>query len=154
MRIFGTNLEHLDEGNAEIEVGEVAADQAQAEEEADRDNRAKIDLASHLNRLPAIEQCSVPSKDLGHNSREDQVVGGQNDRKVCIVVLAFILPWTDSFSAMYIGLSLPNPFADRIHLLNRITDELIAIQMLQSSYQSTKHMEVIALPAHIGGGMS
>ena len=108
-RIFGTDLEHLDEGNAEIEIGEVAADQTQAEEETDRDNGAQIDLASHLNRLPAIEQCGIPSKDLGHDSRENQMISGQHDREICIVVLASVLPATVPFPSCISGYPYRSP---------------------------------------------
>jgi hypothetical protein len=80
-----TDLEHLDESDAEVQIGEVAADQAQAVEETDRNNGAEVDPASHLDGLPAIQECGIPSKDLGYDSREDQVVGCQDDRVLCAV---------------------------------------------------------------------
>lgn len=75
-----TNLEHLDKGDTEVEVGKVAADQAQAEEEANRDNRAKINTASHLDSLPPVKISGVAGENLGHDGRKAQVVGGQDDR--------------------------------------------------------------------------
>jgi hypothetical protein len=81
----GTDLEHLNESNTEIQICEVAADQTQAVEEANRDNGAEINPASHLDGLPAIKESGVSSEDLGHDCREDQVVGGQDDRVFCAV---------------------------------------------------------------------
>ena len=90
---MGTNLEHLDEGNAEVEVGEVTADQAQAEEEADRHDGAEVNTARHLDRLAAIEQSGVPGEQLCHDGREGQVVGGQDDRVPCSCLSMLFSPF-------------------------------------------------------------
>jgi hypothetical protein len=80
-----TNLEHLNEGDAEVQVGKIAADQAQAEEEANGDNGAQVDAPCHLDRFPAIEQCCVPGEKLCHDGRKGQVEGGQDNRVGCQV---------------------------------------------------------------------
>lgn len=54
--IVVTYLEHLNEGNAEIEVRLVSTDQAQTEEEANWHYGTEVDTASHLNLLPSIEE--------------------------------------------------------------------------------------------------
>lgn len=75
----GGGLEHLDEGHAEVQVGKVAADQRQAEKDANGYNCPQVDAPRHLDRLAPIKVCSVASQDLGHDGREDQVVGRQED---------------------------------------------------------------------------
>lgn len=80
------HLEHLDEGNGEVEVGQIAADQTQAEEDTNGDNCADVDPAGHLDRLAAIEEGSPVGEDLGHQGREDEVVGRQNDRVACSTI--------------------------------------------------------------------
>lgn len=75
-----TNLKHLDEGNAEVKICEIAADQAQAEEEANRDNRTEVDTASHLDGFSPVKVGRVSGENLGHDGRKAQVIGCQNDR--------------------------------------------------------------------------
>ena len=77
--IVGTDLEHLDESDTEIEVREVAADQAQTEEETDWDDSAEVDPTGHLDGFPAIKEGGVARKDLGHDGRKGQMVGGEDD---------------------------------------------------------------------------
>lgn len=72
-------LEHLDEGNAEVEVGHVTANQAQTEHYTDGDNSAEVDTASHLDLLTAIEDSSGASEDLGHDGSEGQVPCCEDD---------------------------------------------------------------------------
>lgn len=50
----GGGLEHLDEGDAQVQVRQVAEDEARAEQEADGHDGAQVDLARHLDRLAAI----------------------------------------------------------------------------------------------------
>ena len=121
-----TNLEHLNEGDAEVQIGEVTADQAQAEEEADWDDGAQVDAPRHLDRFPAIEQCRVPSEKLCHDGRKGQVEGGQDDRVGC-QISASCSPSSQSS----IGVFLPKSSVERIHLLKRITEELREIQTLR-----------------------
>ena len=78
-----TYLEHLDEGHTEIEVGEVAADQTQAEEKANRDDGAQIYTAGHLDRLATVEHRGIAGENLGHDRRKGQVVRGQDDGELC-----------------------------------------------------------------------
>lgn len=79
----GRSLEHLDESNREVQVGQVTTDQAQAEEDTDRHDGTHVDTASHLNRLASVENVGPASEDLGHDGRESQVVGRQNNRVAC-----------------------------------------------------------------------
>ena len=44
----GGSLEHLDEGDGEVEVGQVTADQTQAEEDTDGNDCAQVDAARHF----------------------------------------------------------------------------------------------------------
>lgn len=73
-------LDHLNEGNTEVEVGQVAADKTKTEEDTDRDNSAQVNATGHFNRLAAIEEVGVTSHQLSSDGRKGQVVGGQNDR--------------------------------------------------------------------------
>jgi hypothetical protein len=73
------SLEHLNEGNTEVQIGQVAADQTQTEEYTDRHNSAQIDTASHLDSLAAVKEVSVASENLGHDRGERQVVRREDD---------------------------------------------------------------------------
>lgn len=77
-------LEHLDKGDGEVQVGEVAADETRAEEDANGDNSTQVDPACHLDRSTAVEQCGEPCHDLGHDSGKDKVVGCENDGVACV----------------------------------------------------------------------
>lgn len=70
-----TNLEHLNEGNTEVEIGQVSADQAQAEEEANGHDSPEVDAPCHLDCLATVKESGVASKNLGHNGCKRQVVG-------------------------------------------------------------------------------
>jgi hypothetical protein len=48
-------LQHLDERNAQEKIRLIAANQAQAEEEANRADGAQINLAGHFDSLPSIK---------------------------------------------------------------------------------------------------
>lgn len=71
----GCSLEHLNEGNGQVEVSQVAANQTQTEEDTDRDNCAQIDAASHLDRFASIEDVGEPGQNLRNDSRKSQMVG-------------------------------------------------------------------------------
>lgn len=75
----GGGLEHLDKGNAQVEVGHVTANQAQTEHYTDRDDSAEVDTAGHLDLLAAIEDSSGASEDLGHDSSERQMPCCEDD---------------------------------------------------------------------------
>lgn len=49
-------LEHLDERDAERQVRDVPADQAQREKEPDGYDRSEIDLPRHLDSKPSVQQ--------------------------------------------------------------------------------------------------
>lgn len=66
-------LEHLNESDTEIQVGNVSADQTQAEEEANGYNRTEVNAASHLDGLAAIKQVGGAGEDLSHEGCECQV---------------------------------------------------------------------------------
>lgn len=66
-------LEHLDEGDAEVEVHHVAADETAAEEKADGDDGAQVEAARHLDVLAAIEEGGCPGENLGGDGREDEM---------------------------------------------------------------------------------
>lgn len=89
----GCGLEHLDEGNAEVEVGHVTANQAQTEHYTDRDDSAEVDTAGHLDLLTAVEDSSGASEDLGHDGSEGQVPCGEDDGETysqCVVSASFL----------------------------------------------------------------
>ena len=73
-------LEHLDEGNTEVQVGQVTTDQTQAEEDTDGNDGTEVDPAGHLDGLSSIEQSGVSGQQLCRDGREGQVVRGQDDR--------------------------------------------------------------------------
>lgn len=68
-----TYLQHLDEGHTQIQIGHIAADQAQAEEYANRNDGSQENPPGHFHGLPAIEKCSGPREDLGHERGEGQM---------------------------------------------------------------------------------
>lgn len=74
----GGGLEHLDEGDTEVQVGQVAADQTQTEEDTDGHNGAQVDAARHLDSLATIEEVGVAGQDLRHDRGKGQVVGSQD----------------------------------------------------------------------------
>jgi hypothetical protein len=118
-------LEHLDEGNAQVEVSQVTADQAQTEEETDWDNGAEIDTARHLNRLTTIEESCSASHDLGHDGRKGQMPCSEDNR-----VVWRNCQWAGPWMCRALGLGLRNLAVSRIHLLKRMTLELRVIQTL------------------------
>lgn len=68
----------MDESDTEVQVGQVAADQTQTEENTNGDNGAQVDAARHLDSLAAVEEVGVACQDLRHDRGKGQVVGGQD----------------------------------------------------------------------------
>lgn len=123
------SLEHLDEGDAQVQVGQIATDQAQAEEQSNWDNGPQVDPSRHLDRLAPIEEGGVASQKLCHDRREGQVVARQDDR------VAYGAPLSAMRSAQVSpgrleACDLRNSRVSRIHLLNKMTEELMLIQIL------------------------
>lgn len=75
----GGGLEHLNESNGQVQVCQVAANQAQTEEETDRNNSSEIYAAGHLDILTTIKEGGKASHALGHDSGEDLMVRGEDD---------------------------------------------------------------------------
>lgn len=85
------------ESNTEVQVGEVAANQTQAEEETDGDNGSQVYPARHLDGLSAIEERGIARKNLCHDRRERQVVGGEDDGVFCLgLSILFLFPFPSS----------------------------------------------------------
>jgi len=74
-----SHLEHLDEGNGEVEVCEVTADERQREHDTDWDDGAQVYSAGHWNLLPRIQYSCKSSETLGHNSRKGQMPCCEDD---------------------------------------------------------------------------
>lgn len=72
-------LEHLNKGNGEVEVGQVAADQTQAEEDTDWDDGSQVDAAGHLDGLSAIEKSRPAGQDLGNDGGKGKVVSREDN---------------------------------------------------------------------------
>lgn len=119
-----SGLEHLDESNREVEIGQVSAYQTQAEEDTDRDNGTDVDTTSHLDSLSAVKKSCASSHYLGNDGRKGQVVCGEDDG----------VAWIAHMSAKGRGLSeswhVRKLRVSRSHLLNRMTEELKPIQAL------------------------
>jgi hypothetical protein len=81
LRPMSTHLQHLNEGDAQIEIGLVSTDQAQTEEEADREDGAEVDLAGHLDSFASIEKSRGFRQELGHERRKNHVPCRQGDGK-------------------------------------------------------------------------
>lgn len=74
-----THLEHLDEGNREVQVGLVTADQTQTEEYANGNDGAEVDAAVHRHLLARVQDTGEASEGLGHDGRKGQMPSGQED---------------------------------------------------------------------------
>lgn len=72
-------LEHLNEGNGEVEIGQVAADQTQAEEDTNGDDGSQVDATGHLNSLSAIEKSRPAGQNLRNNGGKGKVVSREDD---------------------------------------------------------------------------
>jgi hypothetical protein len=83
-----THLEHLNEGDTEVQVCLVTADQTQTEEETYGHNGAQVDFAGHGHLLSRVEDGGEPGEDLGHDGREDQMPCCEEDGEVWQRLLA------------------------------------------------------------------
>lgn len=68
-----TNLEHLDEWYTQVQVGQVAADEASAVKKANWDDDSQIHATRHFNLLSPIKQTCGSCQDLRSDGREDHV---------------------------------------------------------------------------------
>jgi hypothetical protein len=66
-------LEHLDEGHTQVEVGQVATNQACAVEEADGHDCAQVEASCHFYIFAAVEERCEPGEQLGCCRCEDHV---------------------------------------------------------------------------------
>lgn len=99
MSAAGPYLQHLDEGNAQIQISHVTADQTQTEHQADGDDSAEVDTARHLDRLAAVEEVGGAGQDLGHDSRKGQVPCCKDDREAEVGVIEEVLVEQDDTGA-------------------------------------------------------
>jgi len=83
--LIGTYLEHLDERDAQVQVGHVAAHQTQAEGKADRNNGSQVDATRHLDLLAPIQKGGGARQDLGHDGREGEMPCCQEDGVLCVL---------------------------------------------------------------------
>jgi hypothetical protein len=74
-----TYLEHLDESYTKVQVCLVAADQAQAKEDADWDDCPQIYATRHGHLFPRVEDGRRAREDLGHDGRKHQMPCCQKD---------------------------------------------------------------------------
>lgn len=72
-------LEHLDEGDVEVEVDEVAADERGRVEDADGDDGAEVGARGHLYAVAAVEEGGGAGEELGREGREGEVPAGEDD---------------------------------------------------------------------------
>ena len=80
--VVGAHLEHLDEGDTEVQVCLVTADQTQTEEETNWHDRTEVHLASHGHLLSRVEDGGEAGEDLGHDGRKYQMPCCQENGKV------------------------------------------------------------------------
>ena len=69
----------MDEGDGEVQVGEVAADEGEGEHEADGDDVAEVDAPGHGDFFARVEHGGEAGHELGHDGCEAQVPGGERD---------------------------------------------------------------------------
>ena len=74
-----SGLEHLDEGNREIEVCHVSANKTQTEEDTNGHDGSQVDAASHLDILTAVQDIGGASENLGHEGSKGQVPCCENN---------------------------------------------------------------------------
>ena len=66
-------LEHLNERDREVQVGDVTANKRKREHDTNGDDSAQVDLSGHGNLLARVQDSGEAGKTLGHQSRETQV---------------------------------------------------------------------------------
>ena len=74
-----SSLEHLDEGDGEVEVGGVGEHEGEREEEADGDDGAEVDAACHGHLFAGVEDGGEAGEHLRDEGGEDQVPCRQED---------------------------------------------------------------------------
>lgn len=125
IRIGGLrNLQHLDEGDAEIEIRQVAANQAKAVEDTDWYNGPHVQFWCHSHKVSSIENSAEAGKDLSCNGCESEVVAGQKDG--CMASQRLLARFN------FVMVDPRYSARSRIHLLRRITAELRIIHALHS----------------------
>lgn len=75
----GEGFDHLDVGDAEVEVGVVAEDERGGEEGADGENIAHPAVAGHFNAVEAVEEVGVAGKEAGADGGKGHMEGGEED---------------------------------------------------------------------------
>ena len=123
-------LNHLNEGDGEVEVGEVTANERQREEDTNGNNGSKVDSAVHGDLLPRIQDCGETSEDLGADGRKTEMPCCEENREACKV-----MSWNSMAVAQGANLRKFSFFSSRMYLLKRMTLELMAIQTLRARYQ-------------------
>lgn len=63
----------MDEGDREVEVDEVGADEGGAVEDADWDDSSEVDAPGHADLVTGIKEGGEAGESLGKNGREKQV---------------------------------------------------------------------------------
>jgi hypothetical protein len=119
-------LDHLDEGDGEVKVGEVTANERQREEDTNGNNGSKVDSAVHGDLLPRVQDCGETSKDLGANGCKTEMPCCEEDREACKV-----MSWYSMAIARRADSRKFSFFSSRMYLLKRMTLELMAIQTLR-----------------------
>lgn len=66
-------LEHLNEGNTEVQVGDVTANEGQREEETNWNNGPEVDSAGHWDLLARVESLGETGHDLGNEGGEGKM---------------------------------------------------------------------------------
>ena len=127
---FLAYLDHLDEGDREVEVGEVTADERQREEDTNGNNGSKVDSAVHGNLLSGIQDCGETSEDLGADGCKTEMPCCEEDGEACRV-----MSWYSMAGGLQADSRKFSFFSSRMYLLKRMTLELMAIQTLRARYQ-------------------
>ncbi len=72
-------LQHLDKCYTEVQVGQVTADQRQAEEGANWYDGSEIDSPGHFDCFPAVKHVRGAGHDLSHDSRKGKMPACKGD---------------------------------------------------------------------------
>ena len=72
-------LKHLDEGDTEVQVGQVAANQAQRKHDTNRHNGPQVHSPRHRYLLPRVEHGGEARHELCHDRREEQMPCREED---------------------------------------------------------------------------
>lgn len=73
-------VEHLDEGDGEIKVDDIGADEGEGKADADGDNGAGVDARGDVQRVARVEQGGGAGEDVYRDGGEDEVPARQEDR--------------------------------------------------------------------------